>query len=295
MSNLIHRARVERVIELTPGMVRVVLGGAGLAGFETTGVGDEYLRVWLPREGETEPTLPVPSGKDSWEWPEGVAESPLRTYTVRRWDAAARELTIDMVKHGAGLAARWAASARPGAIVGVNTPRGMYRPPAGMRWLLLATDAAGLPAAARILETLPPSVRVRAFLEVPGPEYEQTIALPARAEVRWLHGGNGHGPSRLAELVRASAFPDGPGYVWVAGETRVTRDARRYLRHELGWPSTAYKVVGYWTEAVEEWEARYEALPAEVYAHLESLWDDEDRDEEDIEDEYDAVLDRFGL
>ncbi|GAA1925476.1 siderophore-interacting protein [Microbacterium aoyamense] len=295
MTNLIHRAEVVRVETLSAGMVRVVLGGEGLAGFVSTGVGDEYLRMWLPRDGEAEPVLPSPSGEQSWAFAEDVEPSPLRTYTVRRWDAARGELSIDMVVHGHGLAARWAETVAPGSLVGVNTPRGMYAAPSDLEWLLMVTDAAGLPAAARILEDLPPGVRVRLYAEVPGPAYEQHIALPSGSELRWVHGGNGHGPSRLEEIVRRSERPDGVGYIWVAGETHSTRGVRRHLRHELGLPTTAYKVVGYWTEDVEQWEARYEALPADVHAHLESLWDDTTRDEEDIEDEYDRTLERFGL
>lgn len=300
MVDRVHRAVVQRVVPLGAGMLRVVFGGDGLDGFVSTGIGDEYLRMWLPHDGETEPVLPVATGAGSWEFADGVVPSPLRTYTVRRWDAVARELTIDMVLHGHGLAARWAQSAAPGAVVGVNTPRGMYDPPAGFEWILMVTDSAGLPAAARILETLPSGVRARVFLEVPDAGHEQHLPAPPGTEVHWLHGGNGHRPSRIAEIVSTAVvntadLPPGTGYIWVAGETHVTRVVRKRLRHELGMPSSAYKVVGYWTDNVEEWTARYEALPADVRAHLETMWDDPERDEEDTEDEYDEVLTRFQL
>lgn len=80
------------------------------------------------------------------------------------------------------------------------------------------------------------------------------MELPAhpRAEVTWVYGGNGAVASRLEEIVRSLPRPDSVGYVWVAGETRVLRGVRRYLRHELKLPATAYKVVGYWTEHAEE-------------------------------------------
>ena len=63
---------------------------------------------------------------------------------------------------------------------------------------------------------------------------EQEVELPAGVELTWVHGGNGHAPSRVEEIVRASEFPKDPGYVWVAGETKVTRGVRRYLRLGLG-------------------------------------------------------------
>ncbi|MFI8633432.1 siderophore-interacting protein [Microbacterium sp. NPDC077663] len=295
MTNLIHRAEVLHVEALSAGMTRIILGGDGLEGFESTGVGDEYVRMWLPREGEVEPVLPEPSGEQSWAFADGVEPSPLRTYTVRRWDSMRRELTLDMVVHGHGLAARWAERAAPGDIVGVNTPRGMYAPPVDLEWLLMVTDASGLPAAARILEDLPPSVRVRLFVEVPSAAHEQNLMVPDGSELRWIHGGNGQGPSRIEQLVRHATRPGGVGYIWVVGETHSTRSVRRYLRHDLGLPASSYKVVGYWTEAIEQWEARYEALPPDVHAHLEALWDDPTRDEEDVEDEYDRTLERYGL
>lgn len=295
MTNLVHRAVVRRVRPLSPGITRVVLGGDGLEGFVSTGVGDEYLRMWLPHEGETEPVLPEPSGAESWSFAEGVTPSPLRTYTVRDWNEQDAELTIDMVVHGHGLAARWAADAAPGDVVGVNTPRGMYSPPADMSWLLLVSDAAGLPAAARILESVPAGVRVRVVLEVPDATHELPLELPPGAELTWLHGGNGVTPSRLDEIVRAAERPGEPGYIWVAGETRIMRGVRKHLRHELGLPPTAYKVVGYWTFDNEQWEAQYEALPADVLERIRAMWADESRDEDDVEDEYDEVLERFGL
>jgi NADPH-dependent ferric siderophore reductase len=293
--NLIHRANVVEVRPISPGMVRVVLGGDGLDGFVSSGVGDEYLRVFLPRDGQTEPVLPRPVGKDSWAFDEGVEPSPLRTYTVRDWNEASRELAIDMVVHERGLAGTWARTVSPGDVVGLNTPRGMYDAPAGLEWQLLVADAAGLPAAARILEQTPPGVRSRVVLEVPDTEHEVALELPERTELHWMHGGNGHGRSRLEEVVRSAEFPSGTGYVWVAGETRVTRGVRKYLRHELGWAASRYKVVGYWTENSEDWEERYESLPKHILERVEALWDDTDRDEEEIEDEYDSVLERFGL
>lgn len=46
--NDLHVAEVTRTTWLTPGMVRVTFGGEGLAGFQTTGVGDEFVRVHFP-------------------------------------------------------------------------------------------------------------------------------------------------------------------------------------------------------------------------------------------------------
>ncbi len=109
-----------------------------------------------------------------------------------------------------------------------------------------------------------------------------------------MSGGNGAAPSRLEEVVRALARPDGPGYVWVAGESRSLRAARRHLRRELGLPAFAYKAVGYWIEDAEGWRERYDALDARTRRSLEQLWES-GRAEEEIELEHDAELTRLGL
>lgn len=289
----IFRAEVLRTEQLTPGMVRVVFGGAGLRDFASTGVGDEYLRVFFPLEGQTEPNLPVPAG-EYWEFPEGVEPAPLRTYTVRGLRAAAGEVVIDFVVHDGGIAAAWAQAARPGDVVGLNTPTGLYAPPSGLTWQLLLADATGLPAALRLAEQAPAGVRTRMVLEVLGPEHHHPVPQNPDVKVTWVHGGNGHGPSRLEEILRSTELPDGTGYIWVAGETKVLRGARKYLRRERALPSESFKVVGYWTDGAEEWRERYEALTDETKAELVALWSS-DRDAEDIEDEYISRLEALGL
>lgn len=191
-----------------------------------------------------------------------------------------------------GVAATWARQARVGQVVGINTPVGLYDPPEGLQWQVLVADSTGLPAAMRIIDQSPPSVRTTAVLEVPGSEHR--LPVRAGAEVHWLHGGNGVAPSALEQVVRSLRRPDGVGYIWVAGEARVLREIRKYLRKELGLPASAYKIVGYWTEDAERWRERYAALPEATRAELEAMWDS-DRDEEDIEDDYEQRLSELGL
>lgn len=293
--NLVHRVEVVEVEQLTPGMIRVVFGGEGLRGFVSSGVGDEYLRLFLPAQGHDEPILPEATEDGYWRFPDGVDSTVVRTYTVRAWDADAGRLTIDFVVHEGGVAATWAAGARPGHIAGVNTPRGLYAAPEGISWQLLVADSTGLPAALRLAQQAPAGVRTRVVIEVADAHDEQQLPVGDGVELAWVHGGNGRGPSRLEEIVRASDFPEAPGYVWVAGEARVTRAVRRYLRHELRLPSRAYKVVGYWTENAELWLERYEALPEDLRIRLRAMWDDETRDVEDVTDEYEATLESHGL
>lgn len=128
------------------------------------------------------------------------------------------------------------------------------------------------------------------------PAQSDQIDLPAhpRASVTWIHGGNGVSTSRLDEIVTRIEHPEGIGYVWVAGESRALRGARRHLRRELGLPHTSFKAVGYWIDQAVDWLARYDALEDEVRSELDGMWT-QDRDEDEIEEEYDERLTALGL
>ena len=293
LPNRIFRAEVVQTEKLTPAMARVTFGGPELGEFLSTGTGDEYLRLFLPNEGEAEPSFPIPKG-DYWGYPDGVKESPVRTYTVRSTDPERGQVCIDFVLHQGGVAASWARRAKPGDVVAVNSPVALYDPPSDMTWQLILADAAGLPAAARLLEQTPPGVKTRAVLEVSSAAEKQSIKHHDEVEIIWVYGGNGRRPSCLEDILRSSERPSGAGYIWVAGEAKTMRGARRYLRHELKLPCTDYKIVGYWTAHGEEWMAKYEALPAETLAELTAMWES-GRDEEEIEDEYTAKLESLGL
>ena len=92
----IHRAVVTGVKQLGPGMIRVTLGGDDLLDYPTTGIGDEYVRLFFPDEAHLEPRLPFVSGR-GWDYEEGVEPSQMRTYTIR--DHRSGEIDIDFVIH----------------------------------------------------------------------------------------------------------------------------------------------------------------------------------------------------
>ncbi len=290
----VFHAEVVRVEDLTPGMRRVVFGGEGLTGYWSTGIGDEYIRLLFPAEGEDRPQLPVVNQDGDGLDYSTIDVERLRTYTVRELRPEVGELAVDFVVHSGGVAAAWARTAGPGQVIGVNSPTALYEPPAGLRWQLLVADYAGVPAAVRLLEQAPAGVRTRAVFEVASDDHR--LALPAYpgAEVTWVVGGNGSGPSRLEEIVRSSPRPEGVGYVWVAGETKVLRGVRRHLRHELGLPATSYKTIGYWIDRAEEWNQRFADLDEQTKLAFETMWDS-DRDPEEIEDEYHLRLATLGL
>jgi NADPH-dependent ferric siderophore reductase len=202
---------------LSEHLVRLVLGGDGLADFESTGVPDEWVGLVVPGQFQS------------------------RYYTVRSWAEGA--LTLDVVIHASGLVTEWAAGDCVGHQVEVTEPRGSFAMPGDAAWLLLVGDLTALPAMARIAETVgPDGPPLTVWAEVPD---DLAGYLPAGTDVRWL-APPGEGTSDLATVVEGIDWPDGEGYFWMAGESAQMRAIRKHLMRERRLPSTAYDVMGYW-------------------------------------------------
>ena len=97
------------------------------AGFTTTGVPDEYVRVMIPPQG-AELVLPTIGENHSWTFPEGAIEPIARVYTVsdHRIVDGQVHLDIDIALHDVGAGSDWARSCEPGAVVGLTEPHGLY-------------------------------------------------------------------------------------------------------------------------------------------------------------------------
>ncbi|MGA5562173.1 siderophore-interacting protein [Streptomyces platensis] len=252
----VHRALVRRTEQLTPHMVRVVLGGEGLAEFTAGEYSDHYVKLVFPRPGVAYPE-PFDIARIREEFPRDQWPST-RTYTVRAWDAATRELTVDFVVHGdEGLAGPWAAAAQPGDEIFLLGPGGAYVPEAAADWHLLAGDESALPAIAASLARMPARVPVHAFIEVAGPEERQELEIPAGAEISWLYRGGAPVGRELVAAVRAWDFPSGRVQAFVHGEAGFVKELRRLLRVEREIPREALSISGYWRTGHDEdgWQA----------------------------------------
>ncbi|MBE2317163.1 siderophore-interacting protein [Solirubrobacter sp. CPCC 204708] len=210
-----------------------------------------------------------------------------RNYTVRAVRPEVEELDIDFALHEGGLAATWARTAEPGDELVWSAAEGGYVLPEDAEWQLLVGDLTALPAIGRMLAQARPGVQTTVVLEIEDPADRQDWETDA--DVRWLHG-----TCCLNEIVRTFPEPDGPGYIWMAGQTQIVRDARRYLRHERGVDKARYSLTGYWMPRSEEWLERYKPHAEELSA----IWERgeaEGLDEEELMDEYEAALERAGL
>ncbi len=290
-----HRAEVVASRRLTPHLLRVELGGEGLRGWSSSGSPDERLVVVLPEAGSRTVVAPTTMPDGTQDYPDPDDQPPMRSYTVRAWDAETPRMVVDFVVHEGGVASTWAQAARPGDVVYVTEAMGWYRPPADAAWQLLVADLAGLPALARAVEELPAGTRAYAVAEVPGPDDRVEVASAGDVTWSWVVGsGNDVGPSRLAARVAGFEAPEGPGYVWFAGEASTSRAVRKHLRHDRGWSGPRCTTLGYWRLDAERWDARY----AEVAPTLESVYTDAVAagiSSDEALELYDEALERAGL
>ncbi|WDZ84748.1 siderophore-interacting protein [Micromonospora cathayae] len=243
-----HVVRTERP---TPHVIRLVLGGDELVGLPVGEYTDHYVKLLFPQPGVTypEPFDPAVIRRDlpREQWPR------LRAYTVRAWDPAAVELTIDVVHHGdEGVAGPWAAALRPGDPVRFTGPGGAYAPSPAADWHLLVGDESALPAIAASLERLPAGAPARVFVEVAGPEDEQPLPGPGAVELVWLHRGTRPVGDSLVEAVRALEFPPGAVHAFVHGEATFVKELRRLLRIERGVPREMLSISGYWRRGFDD-------------------------------------------
>ncbi|MGW4158921.1 siderophore-interacting protein [Streptomyces sp. NPDC004788] len=251
-----YEAQVIRTERITPHMVRLVLGGPGLDTFETGDYTDHYVKLLFAPEGVEYPA-PFDMERIRAEFPREQWPTT-RTYTVRAWDAAQRELTVDFVVHGdEGLAGPWAARAQPGDTIRFLGPGGGYAPDTAADWHLLAGDESALPAIATALERLPEGAVVHAFLEVADASEEQKFATAAGVEVTWLHRGSRPVGEALIDAVRGLDFPAGDVHVFVHGEAGFVKELRRHLRIDREVPRERLSISGYWRlgKTDEAWRA----------------------------------------
>lgn len=242
-----HEITVARREWLTPGMVRLAFTGEDLASFRSTGIGDEYVRLFFPDPETGERVLPHIDAEGQWTFPAEPERVRYSTYTVRHFDREARELHIDFVVHEGGMASEWAVAAQPGMSVVINNPRGLYAPPDGLNWQVLLADATGLPAVGRILAQTPAHVASHVVVEVGSETHAQSLPDHPLAQVSWIFGrGNGVAPSALDRAFASLPTAEGTGYLWASAEQKAARRIRRLARGMPAFGEGRQKVVAYW-------------------------------------------------
>ncbi len=238
-------AEVRSIDRLTPSLLRVHLGGGTLDSFEASPATDAYINAQFVPAGSP---VTVPFEADDLE-PLTPEQRPRpRRFTVRRWDAETRTLSIDFVAHGdVGYAGAWALRAEPGDRLQFKGPGGSYRPSPDVDWHLLVGDESALGAIGASLEALPATARALVFVVVDGADHEVDLPSVADVDVVWLHRRTADDPEALLpDAVAAATFPPGTFDVFVHGEAGETRAVRRHLAAERGVDLDTASISPYW-------------------------------------------------
>lgn len=262
---------------------------------------DQRIKLFFPQEeGGLEALFEI-AQREEHDWYGAYRALPdalrpfARTYTIRALRPEQAEVDIEFVLHGDnGPASRWAMHARAGDRLAMTAPSAKaegpklgyeWKPPQGVKRVLIIADETALPAAAGILETLdklPVKPNLEALLEVPRSDDVQK--LPLAPTLRWLprdsepscdHGDlllkalrdidlkqevDALGGRPSAALQNESEDEDAPlwdpatvddsapFYAWIAAETKVAMQLRRYLVNECGLPKQYVTSMGYWRQ-----------------------------------------------
>lgn len=238
---------VNRVESLSPKYKRVYLTGEDLAdGFPFVHLAPtDHVKVLFPQPGSDAVVIPT-RGPNGWLTEDGAPEPIFRDYTVRGWLPETRELVLEFVVHGHGVASSWAANAEVGNQLGVMGPRGNKVFPQNYAWYLLVGDESVLPALGRFAEELPSSAKAHIVVEAADAGERRQLTDRENVEVSWVLR-DAEGTGGLERALRAIDLPQHDDwFVFAAGEAGALKPIRDYFRRELNLPRERVVVDGYW-------------------------------------------------
>lgn len=257
-----HVLHVEAKKQLSPHMLRLILGGPGFHDMEFKSVGedpatDQYIKLlFLPealeRDSQAHQSLDLSRPYDMEALREQLPTEQMpvtRTYTIRHVDHENSQIWVDFVIHGdEGRAGVWAKNAQIGDAISFFGPGSGYAPRGDTGWHLLAGDEAALPAIASALESMVEEARGIAVVEIQDASERQPLNLPAGIDLVWLHREAEFSPETtlLADYLAELEIPDAEVQVFVHGERAQMKKIRRVLVEDKGLPRKGMSLSAYW-------------------------------------------------
>ncbi|MGO1765723.1 hypothetical protein CAP48_02870 [Advenella sp. S44] len=242
----------QAVSEVGPHMRRIRFGGSDLARYDRQD--NIHCKLIFPQPGIEDPEWPTLGANGVPQFPKGDKRLDVRTYTIRRINAAQGWFDVDFVLHeDAGPGSRWAAQAVCGQQIGFSGVGGRTATQAA--WMLLAGDETALPAIARIGESLPASTHGVVIVEVQTPADQIRLTMPQGMTVQWLYRENAQAgtTTQLTDAIQACPIATGGDrFVWVGAEFSTAQAVRGWLRHTVGLGSKEQLVVAYWRRGLDE-------------------------------------------
>ena len=222
--------------QVSPGFIRLTLGGPELEGFVSAGF-DDHTKLILPQAGLEKPNLPyMVEGR-----PQVDGERPtMRDYTPLRFDAASNTLLMDFAVHGTGPAVEWAQSAPIGQWLGLAGPRGSLVISADLQWHWLLGDETAMPAIERRLAELPAGSRAVVRVQAANKADQRAWSSAADLDLAWVDS--------LADAASSLEIPEGDGFIWAAGENRAMAELRKIIMDKPGANPKRMRIASYWKQ-----------------------------------------------
>ncbi|MCQ8878304.1 siderophore-interacting protein [Pseudoalteromonas shioyasakiensis] len=177
MSKKIRRAQVISSKQISPHLMRVVVGSDEFADFPIDQQG-AYVKVLFPHEGKTEVELNLKADNPA----------PMRSYTIRNIDPHSGAITLDFViNQHRGIATNWAKQAKIGDNLGIAGPGPRKLSDFSQSEYLLIGDLTSVNAINGYLQKLPASASVNAIIHVPDEgDIIELDTVPSHYQVNWL-------------------------------------------------------------------------------------------------------------
>jgi len=161
-----------------------------------------------------------------------------RRYTIRRADPVAGSLDIDVVLHGTGPFARWAANAVVGDRISGIGPRGVVTVRENAAHHLFVADDSAVPFTLAMIEALPSGREATALLAPDEPLTPDAPESAATLQVSRVGAGE------LVDQLRSMPLPEGT-VAYINGERTLVRHAVNQLT-DRGLPADAIASKAYW-------------------------------------------------
>ncbi len=236
---------VQDIQQLSPDLVRVILGGGTLDTFEGVAATDAYINARFLPAGSP---VHVPFTTEDLEGVDAELRPRPRRFTIRDWDAERQLLSIDFVVHGdAGYAGSWAQRAKLGDRLQFEGPGGSYRPSLDVDWHLLIGDESAMGAIGASLEALGENDRAVVFAVVQARGCEIELPTNGNVTIHWLYREEASdSESWVAEAVASTDFPAGTHDTFVHGEAGEVVAVKRHLENDRGVDVSNESISPYW-------------------------------------------------
>lgn len=231
--------RAARRREVFPGLVRVTLAGIDVEALIRDGI---HIKLMMPAERGRAPVWPVIGENGAIAWPQGDDKLHARFVTIRHVRVAEREIDVDIATHDGGLISTWASMDGDSLEVGVMGPGGDAALPSAEN-VVLAADYTGLPALARLIESVGGRVTGRLYAAAPSLETLEAYLPASGLEVTAMDPGTF--TRDVAAAIRDGSTPP-VGYAFFAGEFSAAQEVRAVFKGPLGMARGDQISMAYW-------------------------------------------------